>query len=149
MPPAAAASDGMAAPSGHGREGGTRSGRNVHSAYMVKAGGDAHVKPANWNATALGKRQRSDKSDSEDGTTTPGPNTPATTNSGGTPAKLEKAGGGAGADVKQQRAAWSSEAVALGYEAGTIKNSAYLLLAASGSTGMTVAAIVEAATKQG
>ena len=46
-------------------------------------------------------------------------------------------------------ARWSAEAAALGYEAGTIKNSAYVLLAASGASGMTVAAIVDAATKQG
>ena len=50
---------------------------------------------------------------------------------------------------KQARALWCAEATALGYEAGTIKNSAYVLLAASGATGMTVAAIVDAATKQG
>ena len=53
------------------------------------------------------------------------------------------------ASRRSARAAWSAEAAALGYEAGTIKNSAYVLLAASGAGGMTVAAIVDAATKQG
>lgn len=122
----------------------------MHSAYMLKGEkGDASLKGASWNATTLGKRQRaSEKSECEDGAATPGPNTPATTNSGGTPAKVVDAAGGLEAN-KKQRAAWSAEAVALGYEAGTIKNSAYLLLAASGATGMTVAAIVDAATKQG
>ena len=50
---------------------------------------------------------------------------------------------------KKQRAAWSAEAIVLGYETGTIKNSAYVLLAQSGVQGMTVATIVDAATKQG
>ena len=147
------------------------SSRNVNSAYAsnnmknhkgVAPGGDAWV-----NNPPATKRQRTDsKHDTEDGTHTPGPNTPATTNSGGTPAKLARPGGdskgdseggsdGAAANPalrgvdKKARAAWSAEAAALGYEAGTIKNSAYVLLAASGASGMTVAAIVDAATKQG
>jgi hypothetical protein len=95
---------------------------------------------------------------SEDGTGVPnGPTTPATTNSGGTPAKAtrgDSSGSEGGGHLpapanKKQRAAWSAEAIALGYETGTIKNSAFVLLAESGATGMTVAAIVEAATKQG
>ena len=142
-----------------GRE--ARSGRNVQSAYMVKAstsGAKDHGdKPANWNASNPNPNKRQRSSDPEDGTVTPGPNTPAITTSGGTPTKPTAAGAGAAAGSeaaaaaarKQQRATWSSEAVALGYETGTIKNSAYVLLALSGLTGMTVAAIVEAATKQG
>ena len=139
------------------------SSRNVNSAYASNnmknhkgaALGDAWVNPPGT------KRQRTDsKHDTEDGTHTPGPNTPATTNSGGTPAKLARPGDSSGSEGgqnnpalrgvdKKARAAWSAEAAALGYEAGTIKNSAYVLLAASGASGMTVAAIVDAATKQG
>lgn len=169
MPPAAAV-EATSTSFGLGREGGTRSGRNVQNAFMVKSGvggggggGDnnnnnngASVKAANWNAVAPGpgKRQRiSEKSDVDDGASTPGPNTPATTNSGGG-VEIAVGGGGGGGGVGSEgnnklRAAWSQEAVALGYETGTIKNSAYVLLAASGAKGMTVAAIVDAATKQG
>ena len=113
---------------------------------------------------ATNKRRRVD--DDENNATAaanapPGaPTTPATTNSGGTPGlKGAKPGdssgsegtlaGANGAANKKRRMAWSAEATALGYEAGTIKNSAYVLLAQSGVAGMTVAAIVEAATKQG
>ena len=135
-----------------GREGLTRSARNSQNAYSsLKSVGDAAAggKGANMYGTVLGKRGRSsEKSDGEDGTATPGPNTPATTNSGGGLENTAIGGGGGGGD-KKHRAAWSQEAVALGYEAGTIKNSAYLLLAESGAKGMTVAAIVDAATKQG
>jgi hypothetical protein len=158
MPPAAVAAGVDAGAIAGG--GATRSGRNVQSAYMVKAGtsgGDGTVKPANWNTTAPGKRQRTSENRSAEegaaGVATPGPNTPATTGEDG--AAIVGGEGGAGgvggmdAGVKKQRGAWSAEAVALGYEAGTIKNSAYVLLAASGLKGMTVAAIVEAATKQG
>ena len=53
------------------------------------------------------------------------------------------------AATKKRRVGWNQEATALGYEAGTIKNSAFVLLAQSGTAGMTVAAIVDAATKQG
>ena len=145
------------------------SSRNVNSAYAsnnmktkgsdhkggAAPGGDAWVNPPG------AKRARTDaKPDPEDGTHTPGgPNTPATTNSGGTPAKLARPGDSSGSEGgvnnalrgvdKKARALWCAEATALGYEAGTIKNSAYVLLAASGATGMTVAAIVDAATKQG
>jgi len=56
---------------------------------------------------------------------------------------------GGEAPAKKQRATWSAEAVALGYETGTIKHAAYVLLAASGTSGMTVASIVESAQKQG
>jgi len=94
------------------------------------------------------------------GTHTPGgPNTPATTNSGGTPAKLARPGDSSGSEGgvnnalhgvdKKARALWCAEATALGYDAGTIKSSAYVLLAASRATGMTVDAIVDAVTKQG
>ena len=145
------------------------SSRNVNSAYAsnnmktkgsdhkggAAPGGDAWVNPPG------AKRARTDaKQDPEDGTHTPGgPNTPATTNSGGPPAKLARPGDSSGSEGgvnnalrgvdKKARALWCAEATALGYEAGTIKNSAYVLLAASGATGMTVAAIVDAATKQG
>jgi len=153
----------VAEPAGSGgRESATRSGRNVQSAYLAKAGagaaaGDVAVgaRPTNWNASAPGKRQRtsgSDKNDAEDGsvTPTPGPHTPAITTGGGTPPKLSRGqDGGDGEGAKKHRGAWSQEAVGLGYESGTIKNSAYVLLAASGPKGMTVAAIVDAATKQG
>jgi hypothetical protein len=155
-----AAHDSGAAPPSVGRE--ARSGRNVQSAYMVKpstSGGDAAPKPANWNATNPNPNKRQRSSDPEDGTATPGPNTPATTTSGGTPIKPTAAAAatatatGAGSEpsaaAAKKRAIWSGEAVALGYETGTIKHSAYVLLALSGVTGMTVAAIVEAATKQG
>ena len=113
---------------------------------------------------ATNKRRRVD--DDENNATAganapPGaPTTPATTNSGGTPGlKGAKPGdssgsegtqaGANGAANKKRRMAWSAEAIALGYEVGTIKNSAYVLLAQSGVAGMTVAAIVDAATKQG
>jgi len=155
-----------------GREGATRaSGRNVQSAYMVKpstANNDSvatkegkEEKPANWNATApVPRKKGGEKSgDAEDGASTPGPNTPATTSTGGTPAKrpapeTSSGGGQTGASgeqppAKKQRATWSAEAVALGYETGTIKHAAYVLLAASGTSGMTVASIVESAQKQG
>ena len=112
---------------------------------------------------ATNKRRRVD--DDENNATAaanapPGaPTTPATTNSGGTPGlKGAKPGdssgsegtlaGANGAANKKRRMAWSAEATALGYEAGTIKNSAYVLLAQSGVAGMTVAAIVEAARPQ-
>ena len=78
------------------------SSRNVNSAYASNnmktkgsdhkggavPGGDAWVNPPG------AKRARTDaKADPEDGTHTPGgPNTPATTNSGGTPAKLARPG---------------------------------------------------------
>ena len=153
----------------------TRSGRNTQSAYAAPAGmktgsapqgtsksdAVAMAQPADWNpAAAAGHKRRRVDSDGEDGTITPGPNTPATTNSGGTPSKPMKAehgdaatatagGGGGGGDKKKKRAAFTAEAASLGYETGTIKNSAFVLLAESGATGMTVAAIVEAATKQG
>lgn len=42
---------------------------------------------------------------------------------------------------------WSGDAVALGYEVGTIKYSAYVLLAESGTRGMTVASIVGTAQR--
>ena len=41
----------------------------------------------------------------------------------------------------------SSEAAALGYELGTIKHAAYILLSRAGSAGLTVSYIVELATK--
>lgn len=122
------------------------SSRNVQSQYASKPG---------FAATANGKRQRVSTSAEPDDGAANGPNTPATTNSGGTPNKPTRGdssgseGVGAAPANKKQRAAWSSEAIALGYEAGTIKNSAYVLLAQSGAAGMTVAAIVDAATKQG
>ena len=53
------------------------------------------------------------------------------------------------AQNKKRRLGWNAEANALGYEAGTIRISADVSLAQSGTTGMTVAAIVDAATKQG
>jgi hypothetical protein len=119
---------------------------------------------------ATNKRRRVD--DDENNATAaangpPGaPTTPATTNSGGTPGLKgskpgdssgseegtlngEKRNDGSGAANKKRKLAWSAEAMALGYETGTIKNSAYVLLAQSGATGMTVAAIVDAATKRG
>lgn len=43
----------------------------------------------------------------------------------------------------------SSEALALGYELGTIKHAAYVLLTRAGDAGLTVSAIVEHATKEG
>lgn len=163
MSPPAVQADGTGASAV--REGATRSGRNVQSAYMVKpstandsgAKEGKEEKPANWNATAPAPRKKGEKSggDAEDGTSTPGPNTPATTNSGGTPAKRPapetSSGGQTGGEppAKKQRATWSAEAVALGYETGTIKHAAYVLLAASGTSGMTVASIVESAQKQG
>ena len=114
---------------------------------------------------ATNKRRRVDDDENNNATAganaPPGaPGTPATTNSGGTPGlKGAKPGdssgsegtqaGANGAANKKRRMAWSAEAIALGYEAGTIKNSAYVLLAQSGVAGMTVAAIVDAATKQG
>jgi hypothetical protein len=113
---------------------------------------------------ATNKRRRADDDDNNataGANAPPGaPTTPATTNSGGTPGlKGAKPGdssgsegtlaGANGAANKKRRVAWSAEATALGYEAGTIKNSAYVLLAQSGVAGMTVAAIVDAATKQG
>jgi hypothetical protein len=122
------------------------SSRNVQSQYASKPG---------FTTTANGKRQRVSTSAEPDDGAANGPNTPATTNSGGTPNKPTRGdssgseGIGAAPANKKQRAAWSSEAIALGYEAGTIKNSAYVLLAQSGAAGMTVAAIVDAATKQG
>ena len=122
------------------------SSRNVQSQYASKPG---------FAANANGKRQRVSTSAEPDDGAANGPNTPATTNSGGTPNKPTRGdssgseGIGAAPANKKQRAAWSSEAIALGYEAGTIKNSAYVLLAQSGAAGMTVAAIVDAATKQG
>ena len=64
-------------------------------------------------------------------------------------AAMGKQSDAANAQNKKRRLGWNAEANALGYEAGTIKNSAYVLLAQSGTTGMTVAAIVDAATKQG
>ena len=138
------------------------SARNVASQYASagKPGSGA------WQpGQHPGKRQRvtsekggSGGETSEDGTGVPnGPTTPATTNSGGTPAKAtrgDSSGSEGGGHLpapanKKQRAAWSAEAIALGYETGTIKNSAYVLLAQSGVQGMTVATIVDAATKQG
>ena len=112
---------------------------------------------------ATNKRRRVD--DDENNATAaanapPGaPTTPATTNSGGTPGlKGAKPGDSSGSEgtlagatgaANKRRMAWSAERLRSGYEAGTIKNSAYVLLAQSGVAGMTVAAIVEAATKQG
>ena len=138
------------------------SSRNVNSAYASNnmknhkgaAPGDAWVNPP---AT---KRQRTDsKHDTEDGTHTPGPNTPATTNSGGTPAKLARPGDSSGSEGGQNNPAlrgWTRRLAPRGAPRlrrsgtrGTIKNSAYVLLAASGAGGTTVAAIVDAATKQG
>jgi hypothetical protein len=49
--------------------------------------------------------------------------------------------------VKRAKKNWSSAAVELGYEVGTIKHSAYVLLAESGPTGMTVASIVGTAQR--
>lgn len=43
----------------------------------------------------------------------------------------------------------SSEAVALGYEHGTIKHAAYVLLTRAGDAGLTVSSIVECATREG
>lgn len=43
----------------------------------------------------------------------------------------------------------SSEALALGYELGTIKHAAYVLLTRAGDAGLTVSAIVDHATKEG
>lgn len=43
----------------------------------------------------------------------------------------------------------STEAVALGYELGTIKNAAYILLTRAGVSGLTVSNIVELATREG
>jgi hypothetical protein len=43
----------------------------------------------------------------------------------------------------------ASEAVALGYEHGTIKHAAYVLLTRAGDAGLTVSAIVEHATREG
>ena len=157
------------APPAAALEGATRSGR-INPNMFEEGGVGAGVagKPgANWTASVLGKRQRTSEKSSDGGedgggAATPGPNTPATTGEDGAAAMagggavgaaseggVGGGGGGGGGDLKKQRAAWSQEAVTLGYEAGTIKNSAYLLLAASGAKGMTVAAIVDAATKQG
>ena len=49
--------------------------------------------------------------------------------------------------VKRAKKNWSGDAVALGYEVGTIKYSAYVLLAESGTRGMTVASIVGTAQR--
>jgi len=49
--------------------------------------------------------------------------------------------------VKRAKKNWSADAVALGYEVGTIKHSAYVLLAESGTAGMTVASIVGTAQR--
>ena len=49
--------------------------------------------------------------------------------------------------VKRAKKNWSADAVALGYEIGTIKHSAYVLLAESGTRGMTVASIVGTAQR--
>jgi hypothetical protein len=49
--------------------------------------------------------------------------------------------------VKRAKKNWSADAVRLGYEEGTIKHSAYILLAESGTTGMTVASIVGTAQR--
>ena len=49
--------------------------------------------------------------------------------------------------VKRAKKNWSGDAVALGYEVGTIKHSAYVLLAESGTRGMTVASIVGTAQR--
>ena len=85
------------------------------------------------------------------------PTTPATTNSGGTPglkgakpgtAAARRAGRRQRAANKKRRIDGAPGRLRSG-TAGTIKNSAYVLLAQSGVAGMTVAAIVEAATKQG
>ena len=126
---------------------------------------------------ATNKRRRVDDDENataaaSDGTMVP-PTTPATTTSagGGTPGGVKvKPGDSSGSEgtlvgtnvpvgkqsetnavaaTKKRRVGWNQEATALGYEAGTIKNSAFVLLAQSGTAGMTVAAIVDAATKQG
>lgn len=49
--------------------------------------------------------------------------------------------------VKRAKKNWSADAVALGYEVGTIKHSAYVLLAENGTRGMTVASIVGTAQR--
>lgn len=49
--------------------------------------------------------------------------------------------------VQRAKKNWSADAVALGYEIGTIKHSAYVLLAESGTQGMTVASIVGTAQR--
>ena len=84
--------------------------------------------------------------------------TPATTIAGGTPAKPSAAarpststGLGvtpATAAARTQRAAWSREAVALGYAVDSVKHAAYVVLAAAGPAGMTVVDTADAATEQ-
>jgi len=49
--------------------------------------------------------------------------------------------------VKRAKKNWTADAVALGYEVGTIKYSAYVLLAENGARGMTVASIVGTAQR--
>jgi hypothetical protein len=151
MAPSAA----VEAPAHAGREGAIRSGRNQGKASTSGAG-VTDPRPANWNASGVGtKRQRGNPDVLVERESTPGPNTPATTDDVVTPLKqpstapqAETSTGSGEPPAKKQRSTWSQEAVALGYETGTIKNSSYVLLAASGLAGMTVAAIVEAATRQ-
>ena len=106
------------------------SSRNVNSAYasnnMKNHKGAAAPSDPAWVNPPATKRQRTDsKHDAEDGTHTPGPNTPATTNSGGTPAKLARPGDSSGSEGgnnnpalrgvdKKARAAWSAEAMKSG-----------------------------------
>jgi len=148
MAPSAA----VEAPAPAGREGAIRSGRS-QGKPSTSGAGVKDERPANWNASGVGTKRQRGNDVFVERESTPGPNTPATTDDGGTPlkpstAQAEASAGSGEPPAKKQRSTWSQEAVALGYETGTIKNSSYVLLAASGLAGMTVAAIVEAATRQ-
>jgi hypothetical protein len=106
----------------------------------VSAGGDA---PA---AVLSAKRPAPDTAASC-GTPTLGATTPA--------AAAAAAVAAAAAAAKRPRpapttaSAASDDAVTLGYELGTIKHSAYVLLQRAGASGLTVSTIVETATREG